>query len=204
MNVANIPYSINNDPQSSEVPEGAIKVVRHLSYMKDLFFDSPVVEEMLRLQDPVIYEYWEVEQEGHGGELSLSITRIRPGTVGREYDMTKGHFHTTDGDEVYLALKGQGLMLLQNREGEARELEMMPGNLCYVPTTWAHRNVNTGSEDLVFLCVWGPRIESDYEIIVRSGFPQLVVKVLQGPQVIRNQSFSAPSAPGEEVETQGD
>jgi len=104
--------------------------------------------------------------------------------------MTKGHFHTTDGDEVYLTISGQGLMLLQTREGEAQVIEMTPASLCYVPTRWAHRTINTGHENLVFLCVWPPKIDTDYEIVARNGFPQGVVEGADGPMVIRNPSFA--------------
>lgn len=184
-----VPFSLGLQPKILESIGVATKFVRRLSDMKDFFSDSHAVEKTLSIEDPVIYEYWEAEYEGPGRGLSFSVTRIRPGTVGQEYYMTKGHFHTTDGDEVYLALQGHGIMLLQNREGEAQELEMVPGKLCYVPTTWAHRNVNTGSEDLVFLCIWPPKIESDYQIIARNGFPQLAVKGPDGPEIIENPSF---------------
>lgn len=189
MNGDDIPYSIDVDPEYFQVSEGATRFIRQLSDMQEMFSDSEAVQSVLRSGDPVIYEYWEAESEGPVGGLSYSITLIHTGTVGGEYYMTKGHFHTTDGDEIYLALKGEGLMLLQTRDGEARTLEMSPGKLCYVPTNWAHRNVNTGSEDLVFLCVWGLRIESDYESIARNGFPQLVVKGAGGPEIVKNPSF---------------
>jgi oxalate decarboxylase/phosphoglucose isomerase-like protein (cupin superfamily) len=98
--------------------------------------------------------------------------------------MTKGHFHTTDGDEVYVVMERQGLLLLQTKEGEAGMIEMIPGHMCYVPARWADRTVNAGNHDLIFLSIWPPHIEHDYETVAQSGFPLLAVEGTDGPTAI--------------------
>ena len=184
------PFNLVLEPRAFQSFRGAKEIVRRLSDMTDLFSDEQAIARALANDDPIIYRFWEVEHEGSDRELSFGLTFIYPGRVGREYHMTKGHFHTTDGDEIYVVMRGQGLLLLQTRAGEAQTLEMSPGHLCYVLTGWAHRTVNTGDDDLVFLSIWPPNIEHDYETVAQNGFPQIVVDGTDGPLVINNPSFS--------------
>ena len=87
-----------------------------------------------------------------GSMLSFGLTVIQPGTIDGEYYMTKGHFHAAqqDGDEVYLGVSGNGLLLLQSRQGESREIELTPGAILYTPLAWAHRTVNVGPRSAGF------------------------------------------------------
>ncbi len=183
-----MPFNLAVQPSAFDLFQGARRIIRHLSDMRDLYIDQEAMECILAVGDPIIYEFWEVEYEGSDGGLCFGITRIHPGKVGREYHMTKGHFHTTQGDEVYVVMEGQGLLLLQTREGKAATIEMTPGHMCYVPAKWAHRTVNTGDHDLIFLSIWPPHIEHDYQTVAQSGFPQFVVEGTDGPTVIENAS----------------
>jgi glucose-6-phosphate isomerase len=166
------------------------RVVRHLSDMKRIYHDQEAVAAILSAGDPPIYEFLELANPTSDDSLSFGLTRISPGKIGREYHMTKGHFHLNAGDEIYVGLAGRGLLVLQSRDGQGRELSMLPGSLCYVVTGWAHRTVNVGEDDLVFLSVWSATVEHDYETIDRHGFPQLVLADAGRVAVIRNERFT--------------
>jgi len=183
------PFRLALEPEAFQLLGGCTEIVRRLSDMRDFFADEQAVERVLTSDDPVIYEFWKGECESSGGGVSYGLTRIHPGTVGREYHMTKGHFHTKDGDEIYVVVEGRGLLLLQTREGEGRTVEMTPGHMVYVPTGWAHRTVNTGDAALIFLSIWPPGVGHDYGTVARYGFPQLVVQGADGPMVVRSPSF---------------
>jgi len=73
--------------------------------------------------------------------------------------MTRGHYHKKDAAEIYLGFFGRGLLLMQTKEGEAVYLDLKPGSIGYVPPSWGHRTINTGSEKLVFFHI-SPRLRS--------------------------------------------
>lgn len=162
-------------------------VKRYLGDMPGYFHDQQAVATLLTKDNPLIYEYWEIPNDG-SSLISISMTRIAAGVVGDEYFMTKGHFHTLeeDGEEIYFVLQGLGYVLLQNRDGERQTLNLSPENLYYVPKGWAHRAVNCGEEDLKFVSLWPNSVGHDYKSIELGGFPQLIVKGTHGPSVIQN------------------
>ncbi len=165
---------------------------RRLSDMKDSFADAQAVEAILRTNDPVIYQFHALRQIDERQKLIFGLTTIFAGMIGSEYYMTKGHFHARehDGDELYLVIKGRGHLLLQARDGSPQTLEMQPGAVYYTPTTWAHRTVNSGDEDLIFLSIWAEDVGYDYETISqRGGFPQRIVKRAGAAVIAANTQF---------------
>lgn len=153
--------------------------VNRLSNVRDHFADQQEVMRILQLEDPIIYEFTSIKKYDNHALLSLGITVIRSGKVGDEFYMTKGHFHDceNDGDEVYYVQSGIGLLLLQSWQGDFKILEMKPGTILYTPSGWAHRTVNIGNENLVFLSIWPAATEYDYqEILDRGGFPRRIVE----------------------------
>ena len=80
---------------------------RYLSQMKNMYQDQEAVEEILKHEDPLIYEFYELGCPERTGDLAFGTTMIHPGKIGNEYYMTKGHFHQiVDTAEVYYTLKG--------------------------------------------------------------------------------------------------
>lgn len=143
------------------------KIVRTEADMRGFFQESEG-------SDKVIYEVYEM---GGAHRNNMAITVMKPGTVGREYHMTRGHFHENPAaDEIYFCLAGIGLLLVQNREGHIRTLEMNGGEVVYVPAGWAHRSINIGSDELVFLAVYPKDAGHDYGSIEKNGFRSLVIK----------------------------
>ena len=66
---------------------------RYLSQMKNMYQDQEAVEEILKHEDPLIYEFYELGCPERAGDLAFGSTMIHPGKIGNEYYMTKGHFH---------------------------------------------------------------------------------------------------------------
>ncbi len=186
------PFALALDPAAFLEMKATKEVVRRLSDMRHHFSDKRAVERILGQGDPVIYRFWEVEYTGPERGLSFGITTIYPGSIGREYYMTKGHFHASSGDEIYMTLHGQGCLILQSRDGQSQTLDMVPGGLCYLPSGWGHRTANTGKENFTFVSIWPPNIEHDYQSVSQYGFPQLVVATDHGPEAVENPEFIRP------------
>lgn len=172
------------------IPDAHAVVQRRMSDMQGLYADADAEAE-LRRADPLVYEVFEAtnlpKEDGH---LLFSTTVIRPGRVGNEFFMTKGHFHArSDRAELYYGLSGRGLLLLMTPEGEVNAQEMVPGAASYVPPHWGHRTVNTGDEDFVFLAVYPADAGYDYGTIAEKGFAEIVVAGQAGPELVRNPRY---------------
>ena len=172
------PFQVELDPKTGIPRRYERKLVRRLSDLRGFFSDNEFVEEKLaRGKNPIIYEVYEIPQTPSEGLFSLACAVLHPGKVGREYYFTKGHFHAKEPtSEVYVGLKGKGMLLLQTREGRVAHLPLEAGNVVYVPPRWAHRTINTGKGKMVFLAVYPSDAGHDYESIKRSGFAKLVVE----------------------------
>jgi glucose-6-phosphate isomerase len=122
----------------------------------------------------LIYEVHELETTGH---MKLALTVMRPGKVGNEFHMTKGHFHEYESaGEVYYCLKGRGLILMQTRDDETAEIWMGPGAVAHIPPGWAHRSVNVGDEELMLLAIYPRTAGHDYAGIEERGFLKRAVE----------------------------
>jgi glucose-6-phosphate isomerase len=138
-------------------------------------------------QDAVVYrvQMHDKEREGTKGGLLFGTSFVNPGKVGREYFMTKGHYHAArDTAEYYFCVAGKGALILMNEEGECWMEEMARGTLHYIPRSVAHRLANTGEETLVVGCCWGADSGHDYESIARTGFSKRLLEVDGRPQLV--------------------
>lgn len=62
-------------------------------------------------------------------------------------------FHTHAGEEeVMIYLKGQGIMRME----DGSEVELQRGDITYVPAGEAHKLLNTGEGEFVFLFIYSP------------------------------------------------
>lgn len=172
------PFQVELDRRTGIPRRYERKLVRRLSDLRGFFSDNRAVEQMLaRGKNPIIYEVYEIPQTPSEGLFSLACTVICPGKISREYYFTKGHFHAKEpASEVYVGLKGKGMLLLQAREGKVAHLPLEAGNVVHVPPRWAHRTINTGRGKLVFLAVYPSSAGHDYKRIKKSGFAKLVVE----------------------------
>ena len=179
-------------PVSSRIPDflrlsppGRV-TVRRIGDMVDFFRDR---EEARRRSDEVVYRVFAPAASLH---LNYALTVIEPGDVSGELFMTKGHYHVEPEPEVYVALRGRGLILMQ-RSGLVSWRRMEPGTVVYVPPGWAHRTVNVGDEPFSFLAVFSPRAGHDYDRVLREGgFAKLVLRRGEGYEIVDNPDYRGP------------
>ncbi len=179
------PFAVNIDLITGHIGPPARVLTRRLSDLRGLFCDEAAYSTAMAAGDPVVYEVYEVRVPEEDGHLLSCTTVIHPGRVGSEYFFTKGHYHLREPRaEIYTCLRGEGYLLLGNREGEGRSIGMTPGVSAYIPPYWAHRTLNTGKHPFVFHGVWPGDSGHDYGSIQQGGFPLRVFEE-QGRPVVR-------------------
>ncbi len=156
--------------------EGVVSSVRTLGQTGGLFSDKAA----LSAADPdtVVYsvESHEATEAGTRGGLFFGTSTVKPGRVGDEYFMTKGHFHSRiECAEYYWGISGRGVLLLMDESGSCRAEEVTEGSLHYIPGGVAHRLINTGEVDLVVGACWPSDAGHDYAAIADRGFPVRLV-----------------------------
>jgi glucose-6-phosphate isomerase len=140
--------------------------------------------------EAVVYTVSEIPVPVSQSNLLSSTTAIQPGRVGREYHMTKGHYHAVrDRAEIYVTLAGDGRLVLATEDGRHRVEPMRRGTVNYVAGGWGHRSVNVGDEPLIFYAVYVADAGYDYGTIEEQGFPVLVVAGDGGPEVVPNPRY---------------
>jgi glucose-6-phosphate isomerase len=169
-------------------------IERRLSALRGQFDDQQAYNKMLAAEDQLIYEVYEITRPPVEGELLMGVSIVHPGKVGREFFMTKGHFHSVlETSEIYYCLRGEGYMVMETPEGNACVEPLAPGKVLYVPPRWAHRSVCTSrQEDLVTFFAYPGNAGHDYGTIERQGFRRLVVAGEQGPEIVDNPRWTKP------------
>lgn len=153
-------------------------VKRYLSDLRGSFVDTAAYEAALARGNPLLYEVTAVEPANGDGQLHYGLGILYPGKIGDEYYLTKGHYHThRPAAEIYIGLKGEGAMVLEDETtGETRLVQLRANSAVYVPGHTAHRTVNTGSEPLVYIGVYPSNAGHDYGAIARKNFRKIVVQ----------------------------
>jgi len=180
------PFGLEINIQTGEMLEPERAVIRRASDMRGHYADAEALERLISGEgDPIHYEVFEKPVPETPGNLMYCISKLQPGLVGDEFYMTKGHYHAVrDTAELYLCLRGQGFMLMKMETGECVAEAMARGRLVYVPPSWAHRSVNTGTEPLVSFCVYPAEAGHNYGDIEDQGFPKRVLRVQGEPQLV--------------------
>lgn len=180
-------------PAPDGISRGAKPTQRRLSQMAGMYADEAAQRAAVEAGDPLIYEFYELGAPEHGGDLAFGTSICYPGKVGREYYMTKGHFHTIlDTAEVYYTLSGEGCMLTESPEGDVVLHTLAPGKALYVPKRYAHRSINTGSVPLVTFFVFRADAGHDYGTIETKGYRKLVLEGEDGkPVLVDNPKWKA-------------
>ncbi|MFW5688379.1 MAG: glucose-6-phosphate isomerase family protein [Spirochaetota bacterium] len=172
------PFGVEFDLDAGTMTEPTNTTVRHASAMRGHYADEAALERLIdEGDDPIHYKVFERPVPEEPGHLMYCISMLYPGTVGDEYFMTKGHYHTViNTAEIYLCLRGEGYMIMKTSDGRFVAEEFRRGRMVYVPPYWAHRSVNTGSEPLVSFCSYPANAGHNYGDIEQEGFLKRVVR----------------------------
>jgi len=169
------PFSTHIDLVGGAMESPDRVVIRRASDMRGHYADGEALDRLVAAGDPVHYRVFEKTLPETEGHLLVCVSVLEPGLVGHEYFMTKGHYHTVaDTAEVYLALRGEGYMLMKTADGACAWEYMTRGRMVYVPPFWAHRSVNVGRDPLVSFCVYPAHAGHNYGDIEVQGFPKRV------------------------------
>lgn len=179
------PFGVLLDLEKGAMRRPGRRLVRRASDMRGYYADADALEALIRRGNPVHYEVEEVPVPEASGHLMYCISRLLPGAVGGECFMTKGHYHEkADTAEVYLGLRGEGLVLMKAPSGRFAAEKVCRGRMVYVPPRWAHRSVNTGREPLVQFCVYPAEAGHNYGDIATGGFPRRVFLRRGGVRIV--------------------
>lgn len=161
---------------------------RRLSDLRGFFSDES------EGPDEVVYRVYGIPVPETNSEVMCSTTVLEPGDVAGEYYMTKGHFHEKrDRSEIYIGLSGEGRLVMATEDGRHAVEPMRRGTVNYIPGGWAHRSVNVGDEPLIFFAAYIGDAGYDYATIETRGFPVLMKKGPNGPEVVENPSYGGRS-----------
>ncbi|MEX2116726.1 MAG: glucose-6-phosphate isomerase family protein [Bacteroidota bacterium] len=171
--------------------DGSPIVSRTLSELSESFADRRAYEAALKGGNPVIYTVTPVKPAEGDGQLHYGLGTILPGKIGNEYFLTKGHAHKRrEAAEVYIGLKGKGVLLLENiQTGESSMHELGPNSVVYVPGFTAHRTANTGSEPFVYIGIYPADAGHDYEAIGKKNFRSVIIEQNGKPLMVERKDY---------------
>jgi len=161
---------------STGLVDGADVKECYLDDMRRYYADPLASDPALGRDNPLIYR---VSYDRGNGEsdIEYGVGTIMPGTVGREFFMTKGHFHQLrEAAEIYIGLSGKGLLLMEDeRTGLCRAVPFETNTMVIVPGFNAHRTVNIGNEPLIYIGIYSAQAGHDYGRIAERNFRYLVL-----------------------------
>lgn len=165
------PFRLEPDALLGALAGGNERYEKRLAELRGLYRDDAAFDSALASDDdtPV---YW-VESSAPDdapGSLTIGVSVLRPGRIGDEFAMTRGHIHEQhSAAELYYGLSGRGVMLMETIDGRTSAVEITPGVAVHVPGHWIHRSVNIGDENFTTLFCYPTDAGQDYEIIRRAG-----------------------------------
>jgi len=177
------PFGAAIDFETGIMEDADRVIVRRASDMEGYYADEDALSARIAAGNPLHYKVYERAVPETPGHLLFCMSILEPGTIGNEYYMTKGHYHTVaDTAETYLCVRGSGYLLMKTRDGRWAAEEMSPGRVVYAPPFWAHRSINTGDEPLISFCVYPAHAGHNYGDIITEGFPKRVRATMAGPE----------------------
>jgi glucose-6-phosphate isomerase, archaeal len=185
-----LPEGISIDPATGALSRSTGEYIKRLGEFRGVYRDDKAFDELMAAQGDVV-TYKVVEFREEGSDIFFGTTTMQPGRVGDEYFMTRGHYHANPTmGEIYYTQSGKGMLLLQSRDGQTREVEMKPGVCAFIPPDWAHRSINTGDTPLVFVWCCNQQAGHDYAEIKTKGMRKLVVEENGVPVCVDNPKFA--------------
>ncbi len=114
--------------------------------------------EFLAGDDSFLRELLHAEKDGLDLGYSLARAVVKPGK--------RTLPHRLKGSEVYYVLGGTGILRIEDESAEVRADDAV-----YIPPGSVQSIENTGSEDLVFLCIVDPAWKAEDEEVLKEPRP---------------------------------
>lgn len=168
------PFAEKINMSTGRVSSSEHRVVM-LSELRDLVADRRSLDAILSIADKKVYEVFTIAPSTGPEHLIFHSTILYPGTIGKEFFFTKGHFHKNQAAEFYIALRGRGIVLLHNGT-KALPILFSQGDIVYIPPEWAHRTINIGNTPLIFISVHRADAGYEYERAKEIGFKRRVLR----------------------------
>ncbi|MBC7889675.1 MAG: glucose-6-phosphate isomerase [Ferruginibacter sp.] len=176
-------FSLNGGPVK--------KQQRTIKDIANIFLDHAALQSMPEETPVYAVQVWFPVPENTSAGLFFGTSTIMPGKVGKEYFMTKGHFHArSDRAEFYWGVQGKGMLILMDRNRNTWAEEVFPGSLHYIGGETAHRLANTGNENLVVGACWPSDAGYNYDEIALHGFSARLLEIDGKPQLVDSSSKS--------------
>jgi oxalate decarboxylase/phosphoglucose isomerase-like protein (cupin superfamily) len=104
-----------------------------------------------------------------------NMTVLAPGTYGKEFTKTFGHYHTHHILETYKLVAGEGIFILQKKHKDNPEnveevymVKLSPKDEITIPYEFGHSWSNVGNTPLITFDDWDAgHVPTDYEAIKR-------------------------------------
>ncbi len=176
--------------------------VRTLREMQSVIFDKAWLRTAdldqtlyLMYRDCVLPQDRQIAQQLH---VRYDITVLPPVRLGREYNKTKGHYHSEYRPglcypELYQVLEGQAHVLLQKRDGDTITDVVLviahEGEIVLVPPNYGHITINPTEKTLKMANWVSTKVESFYEPFEEKGGGAYFV--LEGRQLVPNPRYHA-------------
>lgn len=156
--------------------------VRSLREMQSVVFDKNWLH-TADLDQPLYLMYRdcvlpEDQETTHTLEVRYDITVLLPVRLGREYNKTKGHYHSEYKPgmcypELYQVLAGQAHVLLQKQSGKTVSDVVLviahEGEIVLVPPNYGHITINPTEQTLKMANWVSTKVESFYEPFEEKG-----------------------------------
>ena len=157
---------INNYKKTIKHFEKSKSNARKLKDVVKWYSDKKAIKkELKKNKNKVIYETF----TDNFYPINLTLTTIHPGTIGKEYYMTKGHIHRKKVPEFYILLEGKGKLLMQ-KSSHVKVIDLKKREIALIPVGYAHRLINTGNKKLKVLTIYDQESKPDYNIKFKKRF----------------------------------
>ncbi len=146
--------------------------------------------------DPVYWVFSEVSKKW------VNATLIAPGSYNGEYPKTFGHYHSSDTNETYRLIEGEGVLVLQKKhleEGKWIEdmvdevflIKAQPGDEIVITPEYGHAWSNAGKLPLISFDDWkSGHSPTDYEVVEKlKGLAYYLVEKDGKPKAIANPNY---------------
>ena len=158
---------------------------KRASEMRGFYQDGDALEEIISKENVVVYRVYEFKNSESSNDLVYGVSIVAPLKIGKEYNMTKGHFHeTVDTSEIYFCLNGDGYMVMETETGVTECIRMTKGTLVYVAPYFSHRTVNTGNQEFINLFCYPAHAGHDYRTIEKNGFRKIIFEEKGEPIIV--------------------